>query len=117
MQRSQLLSLFIVLSVGVCFAQSLTDFRSQGATSQGTAADCSDPSLAGRATCSAAQAQRSGSTPGRDSTSPPLLHPVLGTHTRSSTDQHLVSPAPLNPLPRPHPNIPIKQETDVEQIV
>ncbi len=122
MQKSQLLSLFIVLSAGVCFAQSLSDFPSQGATSQdptsqGTTADCSDPSMAGSAACSAAQAQRSNGSQGRDYTSPSVLNPVLRTPLGFNTDQYFVSPAPLNPSQLRTPKTPLRPETEFEQMV
>ena len=115
MQKSRFLGLFIVFSVGVCFSQSLDDPRSQGTTTQGVA-DCSDPSQAGSAACSAAQAQRSGSSQGRDYSSPSLLNPVLRTPA-FNTDQYFVSPAPLNPSELPHPKTPIRPETEFEQMV
>jgi protein involved in polysaccharide export with SLBB domain len=115
MQKSWSLGLFIVFCVAVCCSQSLDDLRSQGNPSQG-AADCSDPSQAGSAACSAAQAQRSGSSQGHDYSSPSLLNPVLRTPA-FNTDQYFVSPAPPNPSELPHPKTPIRPETEFEQIV
>jgi protein involved in polysaccharide export with SLBB domain len=117
MQKSQLVALFIVLSVGICLSQSLNDSSSQGTSSQGTPVDCSDPTLAGSAACSAAQAQRSGSTQGRDYSSSSVFNPVLRTPLGFNTDQYFVSPAPLNPSQLPHPKTPIRPETEFEQMV
>lgn len=121
MQWSRL-ALFIGLFVGVCFAQSLSEFPSQGATSQGApsqgaSVDCSDPTQAGSAACNAAQAQRSGGTQGRDYSSSSVLNPVLRTPLGFNTDQYFVAPAPLNPSQLPHPNTPIRPETEFEQMV
>ena len=115
MQKSWSLGLFIVFSVGVCCSQSLDVPRSQGTTSQGVA-DCSDPSQAGSAACSAAQAQGSRSAQGRDYSSPSVLNPVLRS-PGFNTDQYYVSPAPLNPSQLPHPKTPIRPETEFEQMV
>jgi protein involved in polysaccharide export with SLBB domain len=119
MQESRL-ALFIVLFVGGCVAQSLNDFPSQGATSQSTSSqgasvDCSDPTQAGGAACNAAQAQRSGGTQGLGYSSSPVLNPVL--RTPFNTDQYFVAPAPLNPSQLPHPNTPIRPETEFQQMV
>jgi protein involved in polysaccharide export with SLBB domain len=117
MQRSLLLELFIVLSVGVCFAQSLSDLSSQGTLSQGTAVvDCSDPTQAGSAACSAAQGQRSGVSQG-GLNSAPLLTPVLRAPLGSNLDQFYVSPPPLNPSQIRHTKIPLRPETEFEQMV
>jgi protein involved in polysaccharide export with SLBB domain len=120
MQKSRV-ALFIIFSMGVCFSQSLNDLpsqgaTSQGATSQGSAADCSDPSLAGSAACGAAQSQRSNGSQGRDYSSSSVLNPVLRTPP-SFTDEYFVSPAPLNPSQLPHPNTPLRPETEFEQMV
>jgi protein involved in polysaccharide export with SLBB domain len=119
MQWSRL-ALFIALCVGVCFSQSLSEFPSQGATSQnppsqGASVDCSDPTQAGGAACAAAQAQRSGGTQGPGNSSPSVLNPVL--RSPFNTDQYFVAPAPLNPSQLPHPNTAIRPETEFEQMV
>ena len=115
LQKSTALGLFVVLTVSAGLSQSVSDLTSQGNPSQG-AADCSDPSQAGSAACSAAQAQRSGSSQGRDYSSPSVLNPVLRTPA-FNTDQYFVSPAPLNPSELPHPKTPIRPETEFEQMV
>jgi protein involved in polysaccharide export with SLBB domain len=115
LQKSMALGLFVVLTVSAGLSQSVSDLTSQGNPSQG-AADCSDPTQAGSAACSAAQAQRSGSSQGRDYSSPSVLNPVL-REPASNTDQYFVSPAPLNPSELPHPKTPIRPETEFEQMV
>src|ERR1035437_9195768 len=120
MHKSLLLASFIVVSVGICLSQSLNDFPSQGAafqgtTSQGPAADCSDPSLAGSAACSAAQAQRSGSNQGQNS--PPMLTPELRSSEGFATDQNIFSSPALNPSQVGQPKIPLRPETEFEQMV
>ena len=117
-----LLALFIVVSVGIGLSQSLNDFPSQGATSQGTPSqgtgmDCSDPTQAGSAACSAAQSQRSGGSQGRDYSSSSVLNPVLRMPLGFNTDQYYVAPAPLNPSQLPHPKTPVQPETEFEQMV
>src|SRR5258708_28717244 len=97
MQKSRLLALFIVFSVAVCFSQSVSDLSSQGIPSQGTAADCSDPSQAGSVACRAAQAQRSGGSPGQKYPSPLLLPPQFESLGGFFPDQNLLAPPPLQP--------------------
>jgi protein involved in polysaccharide export with SLBB domain len=121
MQKSVLLALFVVLSVEICFSQSLNDPLSQGTTSQGTTqgttVDCSDPSMAGTALCSASQGQRSGSfVQGRDNSSP-MRTPMLINPGGFSTDQYTPSKPPLNPSQIWHPQAPTRPETEFEQMV
>ena len=116
MQKS-LLALYIVLAVGVCFSQSLNDPLSQGSTSQSTsqgAGDCTDPSMAGTAFCSA-QAQTSGGTQFRDNSS--YRTPVLNTPYGFTPDQYTPSRPPLNPSQIWHPQVAIRPETEFEQMV
>lgn len=116
MQKPLLLALFFVFSVGVCFSQSLGDPLSQGLPSQNTVPDCSDPSMAGSAQCSAAQAQTSGGNQGRN-TSSPLHTPVLMNPGGFNTDQYTPTKPPLNPSQMPHPQTAIPPETEFEQMV
>src|ERR1700722_14233580 len=76
MQKLPLLVLFIVFTVGLCFSQSLSDPLLQGTSAQGTSVDCSDPTMAGSAQCSNAQAQRSNGTQGGDNSSSSTRTPV-----------------------------------------
>jgi protein involved in polysaccharide export with SLBB domain len=122
MQKSLLLALFIVFSVGVCLSQSLNDplsqgTTSQGTTSQGTTVDCSDPSMAGSPLCSAAQAQRYNSTQLGDNSSYPMRTPMLTTPYGFSPDQYTSFRPPLNPSQIWHPQIPTRPETEFEQMV
>jgi protein involved in polysaccharide export with SLBB domain len=115
------LAFFVVFFLSPCFAQSLNDPLSQGTTSQGTiqgtTVDCSDPSMAASPLCSAAQAQRSGSSiPGRDNSSP-MRTPVLTNGGGFNVDQYTPSRPPLNPSQIWHPQIPTRPETEFEQMV
>ncbi len=106
-------ALFIVFSLRVCVSQSIYD-----PSSQGTAIDCSDPSQAATAGC-AASAQKSGDTqsPGRDYSPPSVLTPVLRNTPGSNSDQYIQSPPPLNPSQLPRANIPLRPETEFQQMV
>jgi protein involved in polysaccharide export with SLBB domain len=117
MQKTLLLALFIVLSVGVCFSQSPDDLSSQGTASQGTAVDCSDPSMAGSAACSAAQAQTSGETRGRDNSSTSERIPQLKTATGSNAAQNTSRTTALNPSQVQQRKLPPRPETEFEQMV
>jgi protein involved in polysaccharide export with SLBB domain len=112
MQKSRLLALFIVFSVGVCLSQSLND-----SSSQGTAVDCSDPSQAGSAECSAAQAQTSGGTQGRNNPAPSERVPQLKTPTNLNPRQTTPGTYPLNPSQVQQPKLPPRPETEFEQMV
>jgi protein involved in polysaccharide export with SLBB domain len=117
MQKSRLVALFIVLSVGICLSQSLNDSSSQGTSSQGTPVDCSDPSMAGSAECSAAQAQGSSGAQGRDYSSPSERMPQLKTPAGSNTGQNPSRTTPLNPSQIQQPKLPPQPETEFEQMV
>ncbi len=113
MQKTRLLALFIVLSLGVCLAQSLGDSSTQGA-----AVDCSDPSLAGSAECSATQqGQRSSGTQGRDYSSPSERTPQLRTSPSFNPNQNTPRTLPLNPSEIQQSKIPPRPETEFEQMV
>ena len=116
MQKIELLALFIVLLIGVCFSQSPDDLSSRGTTPQGTAVDCSDPSQAGSAACNAAQGQRSSGTQGRDYSSTPERVPELKTPTGLNPRQTLPG-NPLNPSEMRQPKLPPRPETEFEQMV
>jgi protein involved in polysaccharide export with SLBB domain len=117
MQKSRLVALFIGLSVGICLSQSLNDSSSQGTSSQDAPVDCSDPSMAGSAECSAAQAQRSSGTQGRDYSSPSERMPQLKTPSGYNTGQNPSRTTPLNPSQIPQPKLPPRPETEFEQMV
>jgi protein involved in polysaccharide export with SLBB domain len=118
MQKSRLVALFIVLSVGICLSQSTNDPLSQGAASQGTQVDCSDPLQAGSIACSAAaQGQGSNGTQGRDNSPLPMRTPVLTSPGGLNQDRYIPSTPPLNPSQMRHPQLPIRPETEFEQMV
>ena len=112
MQKSRILALFIVLSVGVCFSQVHGD-----SPSQGTPVDCSDPLLAGSAECSAAQVQRSSGAQGRDYSSPSQRTPQLRTTPGFNAGQNTLRTPPLNPSEIPQSKVPPRPETEFEQMV
>jgi protein involved in polysaccharide export with SLBB domain len=124
MRKLLLLAVFICLSLGLCFSQSLPDPFSQDmsqgnsqGTSQGTTLDCSDPTNAATAQCSAAQGQRSGSNLGSSNSNSSSRNPVLATPYGFSPDQYTPTRPPLNPSQiwrRPGPTRP---ETEFEQMV
>ena len=107
-------TLFVVLSSGMCVSQSLSDSLSQGTQSQNSAADCSDPSMAASAQCSA---QRANSAQGRDNSSLPVRTPVLTNPSGSSSDQYTPSKPPLNPSQLPRTETAVRPETEFEQMV
>ena len=111
MQKLLLLALFIVFSVGACLSQSLND-----SSPQGTAVDCSDPSRAGSAECSAAQAQRPGNAQGRDYSTPSERVPELKTPTGLNPRQNMPT-TPLNPSELRQSKLPPRPETEFEQMV
>ena len=117
MQKTRLLALLIVLSVGVCFSQSPDDSSSQGTTSQSTAVDCSDPSQAGSAACSAAQGQRTSGVQGRDYSSTSERVPQLKTPTGLNPRQTTPGTYPLNPSEIQQSKLPPRPETEFEQMV
>src|ERR1700734_1318948 len=106
-------TLFVVLSSGICVSQSLSDSLSQGTQTQNSAADCSDPSMAASAQCSA---QRANSAQGRDNSSLPVRTPVLTNPSGSSSDQYTPSKPPLNPSQLPRTEIVVRPETEFEQM-
>jgi protein involved in polysaccharide export with SLBB domain len=117
MQRPPLIALFIIFSVAACLSQSLSDLSSQGIPSQGTAANCSDPSQAGSVACSAAQAQRSGGSQGQNFPSLTLLPPELKSSGGFATDQNILGPPPTNPSEMAQPKVPLRPETEFQQMV
>ena len=117
MQKPRLLALYVFLSyvflsAGVCLSQTIND-----SSPQSTAVDCSDPMQAGSTACSGASAQRSSSGQGRDYLSPSVLTPILRTSPGSNTDQYIEGPPPLNPSQTPHSIIPLRPETEFQQMV
>ncbi|HZW80692.1 MAG TPA: polysaccharide biosynthesis/export family protein, partial [Candidatus Deferrimicrobiaceae bacterium] len=117
MPKSLLLTVFVTLTVAGCFSQSLNDPLSQGTSSQGATVDCSDPSMANSAQCSAAQGQRPGGVP-EDQNSPSYMRtPTLMNPGGFSTDQYTPSRPPLNPSQTWRPEGPTRPETEFEQMV
>jgi protein involved in polysaccharide export with SLBB domain len=116
MQKLLLFSLFIALSCEIGFSQSLSDPLSQatqGTSSQGIAADCSDPANAGSPQCAAAAQRSSG---GEANPSPSMRTPVLN-QSNTSADQYAPGKPPLNPSEMPHLQTPPQPETEFEQMV
>jgi protein involved in polysaccharide export with SLBB domain len=108
-------ALFILFSFRVCVSQSLLD-----QSSQGPVVDCSDPTqAAATASCSTASAQKSGSAQGqgRDYSPTSVQTPVLRTSPGSYYDQYIQSPLPINPSQLRRPNIPLRPETEFQQMV
>jgi protein involved in polysaccharide export with SLBB domain len=116
MQKSLMFTLFVVFTMGICFAQSLNPL-SQGTSSQGTGVDCSDPSMAATPACSGAQSQGSGSAQGAGSSSAPLHTPVLTNPGGNNPDQYMPSQPPPNPSQILRPQGPPPPETEFEQMV
>jgi protein involved in polysaccharide export with SLBB domain len=117
MQKLQLFALFVLVSVGTCFSQSLGDPLSQGATSQGSTVDCSDPTMAASPLCSRAQTQGSSNGQGRDLSSTSVRTPVLTNPGGLNGDQFTPSKPPLNPSQMPHSQVSTRPETEFEQMV
>jgi protein involved in polysaccharide export with SLBB domain len=117
MRKSLLFTFFVVFTSGMCCSQTLNDPLSQGIPSQSTTVDCSDPSMVGTPQCSAAQAQRSNNTQGRDNSSLPVRTPVLTNPAGLNSDQYYPSRPPLNPSQVARPETPPRPETEFEQMV
>jgi protein involved in polysaccharide export with SLBB domain len=115
MQKPLLRALCVVFFlVGASFSQSLNDPLSQGTSSQSNT-DCSDPSMAGSAQCSATQGQRSSATPESDNSS--MRTPVLTNPGGFNVDQYTPSKPPLNPSEIWRPQGPPQPQTEFEQMV
>ena len=120
MQKS-FVALFVVVLIGVCQSQVLSDPLSQSqdvsqGASQGTV-DCSDPLMAGAAACSGAQAQgRNGAQSGEYGSSP-VHTPTLNTPYGFTPDQYTPTRPPLNPSQIWRPQMPTRPETEFEQMV
>jgi protein involved in polysaccharide export with SLBB domain len=114
MRKSLLLTLFIY-SAGLCFSQSRGDLFYQG-TLQNTVPDCSDPTMAGTPQCGG-QAQGSNATQGRETPSSLQLRTPVLTAPGSSQDQFAPKTPPANPSQVAHPLMPVRPETEFEQMV
>ena len=114
MRELRLLGLFVVISAGGCFSQTLNDSSPQSATSPSIAVDCSDPSQAGSAECNAAQSQTPSSTQGRENL--PSSEGVPQLKPPYNQGQSVPRTTPLNPsqIRRPKP-LPWP-ETEFEQM-
>jgi protein involved in polysaccharide export with SLBB domain len=121
MLKSLLLALLTIVSVQICFSQSINDPLLQGNTSQSqsqnSTVDCSDPSMAASSQCSGAQSQRSYGMPGGDNSSYPTRSPVLVNPGGFNTDQYTPTRPPLNPSQIWRPQAPTRPETEFEQMV
>lgn len=120
MQKS-LVALFVVVLIGVCHSQVLNDplSQSQGLSEGGSqgSVDCSDPSMAGAAACSGAQAQGKNGGQSGDYGSSPMRTPTLNTPYGFNTDQYTPTKPPLNPSQIWRPQMPTRPETEFEQMV
>jgi protein involved in polysaccharide export with SLBB domain len=119
MLKSLLLAVLTVVSVQICFSQSINDPILQGGTSsqsQNTTVDCSDPSMAASSQCTGAQSQRSYGMLGGDNTSATRT-PVLSNFGGFNTDQYTPTRPPLNPSQIWRPQTPTHPETEFEQMV
>jgi protein involved in polysaccharide export with SLBB domain len=116
-----LLALFLGITCGISYSQSLSDLSPQSSQSGSSTADCSDPTLASSPLCSGSQqgqGQRSGSAAaGRDYSSAPLRTPVLNTPGGLNSDQYTPTKPPLNPSQISRSNLPLRPETEFEQLV
>jgi protein involved in polysaccharide export with SLBB domain len=108
--------LFILLAGTVCLAQSGTDSLFQGAAQGSSQSDCSDPTLAGSAACSAAQPQRGNSSQSPGNGSAPVRTPVLSAPSPSPSQYETVTPA-VNPSQGQHQQSSPQPETEFEQMV
>src|ERR1700733_380529 len=118
MQKPLLLALLLAFTVEAGFSQTLNNdplmqnLPSQS-QSQGNGVDCSDPTMAGTAQCSGSQ----GRAGGQGSGSAPLHTPVLTTPGGFSADQYTPAVPPLNPSQMRQVQVPLKPETEFEQMV
>jgi protein involved in polysaccharide export with SLBB domain len=125
MQKSLLLIMFLGFTVPLSFSQSFGD-PLQGSTSQGNAADCSDPTMAASAQCNGGQGQGSNGgynggggyngVSGRDLSSSGVRTPLL-TNGGFNVDQYTPTRPPLNPSQVRRVQTPPKAETEFEQMV
>ncbi len=117
MQKSRMLALLTVLSIGVCHSQSIDDSSSQSRTPQSRTIDCSDPLMADIPECSPAQSQIPGNTQLPDNSSAPTRTPQLNAPLDVNPSQSGVRIRPLNPSEILRRKIPPRPETEFEQMV
>lgn len=118
MRKPWLLAWFMVLSLGVCLSQSLDNSGSQDTNSQGTAVDCTDPTMAGSAQCSAAQQQqKSNNTQTGDNSPGQVRTPVLISPGSFNQEHYTPSKPPLNPSQLRYLQTAAWPETEFEQMV
>lgn len=92
-QKVFFLTLCIVLCVGACFAQVVTDVPNQSGTSPGMGVDCSDPFQSASPECTGGQEPVSGGIPSAER---PKLPSVLQLRAPNDTNQNQF-PAGTNP--------------------
>ncbi|HEX4425233.1 MAG TPA: SLBB domain-containing protein [Terriglobales bacterium] len=109
-------ALFILFAGAVCLAQAGTDSLFQGAAQGASQSDCSDPTLAGTAACSGAQAQRGNSSQSPGNGSAPVRTPVLSAPSPSPGQYETATPA-ANPSQGQHQQSLPHPETEFEQMV
>ena len=110
MHKFSLVASCVLFGALVCRAQVPDDSALPGA-----ATDCSDPSHAGSAECSAAN-QRPAAPQGRDF-SAPVTVPVLRSSPEFNPDQSIPNPSPLNPSQIGQRNPLLRPETEFQQMV
>jgi protein involved in polysaccharide export with SLBB domain len=115
MREFRLLGLFVLVSAGGCFSQTLNDSLPQTSTSPSTTVDCTDPSMAGSAACRAAQAQTPGGMQGGQYPSSSEGLPQL--RSPLDTNPSYFPPNPLNPSQIRRPKPIVWPETEFEQMV
>lgn len=109
MLKTRLVAAFVACSFGICLSQTSNDLPQQK--------NCSDPSNAGSAECSASQADRSGGAAGRDYSAPATMTPVLRTSPDFNSDRSIASPPSPNPSQVAQKNTPPRVETEFQQMV
>jgi len=113
MRKSLLLTGLLILCAQVCLSQSAAIPLSQAAPSQQSTLDCSDPSVANSVQCSAQNQSVGGATDrGGSSLSTPVLNSPTG-----GQDRYVPTTPPLNPSQIRTGTMPVRPETEFEQMV
>src|SRR5215470_8760034 len=103
-----LLAFLILTPSCISRAQSLGAGLLQGGT-----ADCSDPTKANSPACVSAQTQN----PGRDTGTPIVTAPVLRSPVGADSDHGLAESPAANPSQIPRRDVPLRAETEFQQLV
>lgn len=116
MQKLAALAFCFGLSAGAAFSQTFGDYSSQQTPSQGITVDCSDPLQAGTPECARMSGvQGQGRYPGA-SEYPLQRVPQLTQYPSANSNQYL-NIIPLNPSQIRRQNLPVRPETEFEQMV